>query len=353
MGYFLDNAQMTVSGTPGTGNITLDTATAGHQDFATAGVASGQFISYAIQDTGNTFEYGRGFYSSSGPTLIRTTILGSSNSGSAISATSSALITATALAEDLAPTPWSITGGLPSSITGSNTSATMTVGAGVATSQDLAARLSWGSFNWAASNGNAANGCADGTTLTDSVTYHMYICWGSSGYCSYASQSISMAASAAPSGYQSYVRRVASFDTNSAGSPIPATFIEVEGGAYVAWLATQTLDVSTVSLGTSRVLYKLNVPGGGLKLQPIFRAVSNSASETVIFTSGDETDVAPTAVGALTVPLYDTGQPGSGQAAISTPYLTTDTSGRIGARALAASKSLYVVTRGWKDWRRV
>lgn len=101
MGYFLDAAQMTVASAPGTGAITLGSAVSGFQSFAAAGAATGQLVSYAIQDTAGAFEYGRGTYSSTGPTLTRTTILGSSNSGSAINATAAAIVTATALAEDL------------------------------------------------------------------------------------------------------------------------------------------------------------------------------------------------------------------------------------------------------------
>lgn len=101
MGYFLDAAQMTVASAPGTGAITLGSAVSGFQTFAAAGASSGQIVSYAIQDAAGAFEYGRGTYSSTGPTLTRTTILGSSNSGSAINATAAAIVTATALAEDL------------------------------------------------------------------------------------------------------------------------------------------------------------------------------------------------------------------------------------------------------------
>ena len=101
MTYFLDNASMAVASAPGTGAIALGAAATGAQTFASAGVVSGQLIGYAIQDSGGAWEYGRGTYSSSGPTLTRTTVLASSNSGSAINATSAAIVTATVLAEDL------------------------------------------------------------------------------------------------------------------------------------------------------------------------------------------------------------------------------------------------------------
>src|SRR5580692_8994999 len=98
MAYFLDAAQMSVTGTPGTGTITLNVAESGFQSFASAGASTGQYVAYALADTGGAWEYGRGIYTSVGTTLARTTVLGSSNSGSAISATSAVVVTATILA---------------------------------------------------------------------------------------------------------------------------------------------------------------------------------------------------------------------------------------------------------------
>lgn len=87
----LNRAKMTVSGTPGTGTITLNAASTGFQSFATAGIHDGARVPYLIED-GSDWEYGLGDYTTSGTTLARTVILGSSNSGSAISATSSATV---------------------------------------------------------------------------------------------------------------------------------------------------------------------------------------------------------------------------------------------------------------------
>jgi hypothetical protein len=46
------------------------------------------------------WEYGQGTYTASGTSLARTTILGSSNAGAAISCTSAAIVSLTALASD-------------------------------------------------------------------------------------------------------------------------------------------------------------------------------------------------------------------------------------------------------------
>jgi len=94
-----NRAKMTVSGTPGTGAITVGSAVAGFQTFSAAGVTNGTVVSYVIEDTSNTWEIGQGTYSSG--VLTRTKVIASSSSGSAISATSSAIVYLSALATDI------------------------------------------------------------------------------------------------------------------------------------------------------------------------------------------------------------------------------------------------------------
>lgn len=94
MGKLGNRAGMTVTGTPGTGTITLNAAISSpkeYQTFADAGVLDGDLVSYLIED-GTEWEYGLGIYTASGTTLARTTVIASSNAGSAISATSAALV---------------------------------------------------------------------------------------------------------------------------------------------------------------------------------------------------------------------------------------------------------------------
>jgi hypothetical protein len=89
---------MNVTGTPGTGTITLNAATSGHQTFASGGIADKDVVSYHAVD-GTLWEIGRGQYTSSGTTLARGLI--ASSSGSLVSLTSAAIISVVALAEDL------------------------------------------------------------------------------------------------------------------------------------------------------------------------------------------------------------------------------------------------------------
>lgn len=99
MAKLFNRARMTVSGTPGTGAITLGSAQSGFQSFAAAGVADGDTVSYVIED-GSSWEVGQGVYTASGTSLARGAI-SSSNSNNAISATSNATVFLSALASDL------------------------------------------------------------------------------------------------------------------------------------------------------------------------------------------------------------------------------------------------------------
>ena len=76
-----DRAQQT--GTANTTvSFTLSATVTGYQSFAVVG--NGNTTYYAATDASGNWEVGIGTYATSGPTLTRTTILASSNSGSAV-----------------------------------------------------------------------------------------------------------------------------------------------------------------------------------------------------------------------------------------------------------------------------
>jgi hypothetical protein len=80
-----DRVQETTS-TTGTGSVTLLGAVTGYQTFAVVG--NGGQTYYCIADQGGAnWEVGIGTYSTTGPSLARTTVLASSNSGSLVSFT--------------------------------------------------------------------------------------------------------------------------------------------------------------------------------------------------------------------------------------------------------------------------
>ena len=95
----VNRARMTVSGTPGTGDVTLSAATGGFQSFSAAGLSDGDTFPYTIED-GSAWELGVGTYHSSGTTFTRTT-LRSSSTGSALSLTSAAVVYCGPHAQDI------------------------------------------------------------------------------------------------------------------------------------------------------------------------------------------------------------------------------------------------------------
>lgn len=102
MAYKLGNrVKMTVSGTPGTGTITLGSAVAGYNSFGSA-LSTNDTCPYVIEDDGDSWEIGVGTYTSSGTTFARTTVVASSAGGTTkISATSNAIVYLAPLASDL------------------------------------------------------------------------------------------------------------------------------------------------------------------------------------------------------------------------------------------------------------
>lgn len=80
-----DRVQETTT-TTGTGSVTLLGAVTGFQSFAAIG--NGNTTYYTIADQGGAnWEVGLGTYSTTGPTLARTTVIASSNSGSLVNFT--------------------------------------------------------------------------------------------------------------------------------------------------------------------------------------------------------------------------------------------------------------------------
>jgi hypothetical protein len=76
-----DRVQQTGSANT-TVSFTLSGSVTGYQSFAVIG--NGNTTYYAATDTTGNWEVGVGTYSTTGPTLTRTTVIASSNSGSAV-----------------------------------------------------------------------------------------------------------------------------------------------------------------------------------------------------------------------------------------------------------------------------
>lgn len=240
-------------------------------------------------------------------------------------------------------TPGAITGMLPSSMTGTSTTAAMTVSAGAAADSTGASNLVLTSKSWAVSHGNAALGYQGGTTLPNSSTIHMFVCSGGSGVTVFASTSL---APTLPTGFTSFFRRIFSFTTDAGGAPLPYVADEIAGGAYAAWLATSIGDVVGGGVGTaSRTLYPLSVPLG-IKVEVQAR-MTMAGTGRIKVTSMDEPD--------LSLGTGDLSNPGSSvpsASGIGGKRLITDTSAQVGVRGSAGGLTVTIETAGWIDNRR-
>lgn len=69
-GKLYNRAKMSVTGNPGTGNVTLNAAVTNFLSFANSGVENGE-ITYLIEEGGTKHEVGNGVYDSSAGTITR------------------------------------------------------------------------------------------------------------------------------------------------------------------------------------------------------------------------------------------------------------------------------------------
>lgn len=243
--------------------------------------------------------------------------------------------------------PSNINGLLPTSISGTNTTAAITVSAGVCSDSTQTVQMVGAGYSWAASNGNAINGTdAASSTLANSTPYHLFLCSGTSGTGTFVSASQTPTL---PSGYNTYKRRIYSFMTTAAGAPIPATVIEVGGGTYRSIPSSVQTDISTSSLGNTKSLFTLaSVPyGTGLRMKVGMRMATSSANYIDVF-SPDE----PTPSPGDYPNGFDMVDKSGGTESTSIELLT-NTSAQIAAIASGTSIPMTGYTKWFEDFRRV
>ena len=137
---------MSVTGTPSTGNITLNAAVTNYQTFAQAGAVDTDVIRYAVED-GSNWEVGSAVLSSSATVMTRT-VEESSNSNNPVDLTSAAIVFATVSAADFEANPaprWTTTPA--TSIDLANDGSTAVTLTGVAVDESFPVRYSWDGYS--------------------------------------------------------------------------------------------------------------------------------------------------------------------------------------------------------------
>lgn len=197
---------------------------------------------------------------------------------------------------------------------------------------------------WALGSGN---GCLDTGAVAQNTWYTYFQIERSDTGVVDILCSLSATAPTFPTNYDKK-RRLGAVRTGAATTNI-LPFTQIGNAVY--W-TTAILDVNTSSLSTSAALQTLSVPPG-VKTMPICRVtISNASTASVLLTSPDETDVAPTTTNPFTAaPGFDNLDVtlAAGTTNGTCPMLTTNTASQIRARATAASTTLAIVTRGYID----
>lgn len=241
-------------------------------------------------------------------------------------------------------------GGLTLSNDVSTPNTIIDIAAGAAASSDITATMTLPlaitktTGAWTVGTGN---GCLDTGSVASATWYHVFIIERLDTAVVDILCSTSATIPTLPTNY-TVSRRIGSFLTDGSAHIIAFTQI----GSTFYW-TTPLADVTTTSLGSTSALETLTVPPG-VQVTPLCNLSMASASPPVSMyvTSPSESDLASTTTTPFSAaPGYSylsataTGQPSNA----ACPFLTTNTSSQIRARASGSSTSLSIITRGWID----
>lgn len=240
-------------------------------------------------------------------------------------------------------------GGLTLSNDGGSPNTVIDIAAGGAASDDNSVLMTTAAVtkttgSWVVGSGN---GCLDTGAIANSTWYHVFLIERPDTAVIDELCSTSATAPTMPTNY-TLKRRIGSFKTDGSANIVPFTQV----GSTYYW-ATPTLDVTTTTLGTTAGFQTLNVPTG-VQVSPLCNVsiATGSPPVSLYLTSSDETDLATTTTTPFSAaPGYSylsataTGAPSNA----ACPFLTTNTSGQVRARASGANTSVSIITRGWQD----
>lgn len=246
--------------------------------------------------------------------------------------------------------PGGITGLLPSSITGTASTGSLTLGAGSATDSTGATTITVNSpLSVAVANGNAINGISGGGNLSaTNAGFHVYLCAGASGVGAMISGVWPFNTSLCPAGYNSYGRRAASIATLSTGQPLSGVALETEGGSLTFFHNNVQTDASSASVPSTGALFTVSVPHGlGFRYVGRFQFTSGSNGANLL-TPGEPV-VAPS---TSANPGVDTSNQSGLTETFTSGFAITNSSGQVQAISVSTSSAGNLFTKGYVDFRR-
>ena len=356
MAKLLKNRVKVSASSAGTADFGVGSAKTGFQTPAGAGYSNGDTFPYTAESADRSeWETGLATYSTTGPTVARTTVRQSSNSGSKVDFSAAPTVFVDPLAEELdlpRALPSRVLSGLVTS-NGTDTTNDIDISAGFAISQngfimELASAVGKQLDSAYASGGTP--GTPTGGRFDSSIangTWHVFLI--SNGVTTGIGFSQSLDPTGAANGPSGYTEscRIASLLRES------AALVQYTQNGDEFLRNAPAEDYSANGPGTGAVTVTLSVPTG-LKVDALMSAIftntSSSSNTYVLVTSLDQSNTVPSA-SALDGRIQAAG--GTGASTNIIKRIRTNTSGQIRYRQSASSGSHYVAiaTHGWVDMR--
>lgn len=331
----------------GTGTATLLGAGTGFNAFSEIG--DGNTTYYCIQhQSAGEWEVGIGTYTASGTTLARTTVLASSNGGSAVSfsvGTKDVFITIPA--EKIVVAGPNFGGTLSNNV--SDATNDIDIAAGARWDSTYVSRVTLAAMtkrldaNWSAGTGNGMR--YSGAAIAN-TTYHIFAVWKANGidqdyyaYPTTATPATVLAALQAETGGADYVYLVRIGSIVRTGGVIKPF---VQTGNRFQW-KTQVAD-ATAAANTVVTTRTLTLPVG-VKTVALFVVFGYADVAAITYVS--DPDVDTSAAGSPYATLYNT----AANYAAAQAQVTTNTSAQVSSNSNGTNALLAIFTTGWIDYQ--
>lgn len=222
------------------------------------------------------------------------------------------------------------------------------IAAGAAADDTNVAMMKWaaGTKTTGAFTVGTGNGCLDTGSVANTTWYHIFEIERTDLTASDVLCSTSPTSPTMPANY-TFKRRIGSIMTDGSAHILP--FKQV--GATFYW-GTAVLGFNDTGVTTTATLETMTGIPTGVKVIPLCRVSMSKDGHSVLLTSPDEADVAPSNANPMTVaPGEDIADTtiAAGVVNMTCPFLTTNSAAQIRARSSASGTTVSAVVRGWID----